>query len=295
LAVTAGGLVRMLDLDPDDVDNKPSVRRALDRLEDLSLIHRFPGGVWVHRWTAEGLARLDAGAHRGRCIRAGRYRWWRVQHESHSFEDALEAMRNFLAGEDFDAAVGVADVCFSFLRQANQSIMIAALASEVLETLPEEHPGFAGLADQEAQAHLALGATGSAFRRYTSLLKRHERLAVAEPDRADYQRDLSVSYNKVGDLYRALGQGEAAREAYQKSLDIRERLAVAEPDRADYQRDLVVSLWKIGTSDEPDGCEHLKRALAILEFMDEMGRLDKVDEPMIPQLRQLVQERCQTS
>jgi tetratricopeptide (TPR) repeat protein len=70
--------------------------------------------------------------------------------------------------------------------------------------------------------------------------------AVSEPDRADYQRDLSVSYNKVGDLYRALGQGEQAREAYQQSLDITERLAGAEPDRADYQRDLSVSYERMG-------------------------------------------------
>ena len=33
-----------------------------------------------------------------------------------------------------------------------------------------------------------------------------ERLAQAEPDRADYQRDLSVSYNKLADLYRALAK-----------------------------------------------------------------------------------------
>ena len=33
-----------------------------------------------------------------------------------------------------------------------------------------------------------------------------EVLAKAEPDRADFQRDLSVSYNKVGDLYLSLGQ-----------------------------------------------------------------------------------------
>jgi tetratricopeptide (TPR) repeat protein len=73
-----------------------------------------------------------------------------------------------------------------------------------------------------------------------------ERLAQAEPDRADYQRDLSVSYERVGDLYRALGQGDSAREAYLKSLAIAERLAQAEPDRADYQRDLSVSYKRVG-------------------------------------------------
>src|ERR1700674_6116678 len=47
-----------------------------------------------------------------------------------------------------------------------------------------------------------------------------ERLAQAEPDRADYQRDLIVSYNKMGDLFGALGQGDEARQAFQKSLAI---------------------------------------------------------------------------
>jgi tetratricopeptide (TPR) repeat protein len=72
------------------------------------------------------------------------------------------------------------------------------------------------------------------------------RLAAAEPERADYQRDLSVSYIKMGDLFSALGQGEDARQAFGKSLAIAERLAQAEPERADYQRDLSISYIKMG-------------------------------------------------
>jgi predicted RNA polymerase sigma factor len=53
--------------------------------------------------------------------------------------------------------------------------------------------------------------------------------------RADYQRDFSVSYNKLGDLSVALGQCEQAREAYARSVAMAKRLAMAEPDRADYQ------------------------------------------------------------
>ena len=54
------------------------VERAIGRLQDLSLVHRFPdGSAWVHRWTAEGLARLDEAGCRASCVRAGRYRWWR--------------------------------------------------------------------------------------------------------------------------------------------------------------------------------------------------------------------------
>jgi tetratricopeptide (TPR) repeat protein len=292
LPITPAGLARMLARDANDAGDEQAAERALIRLEDLALLHRFPdGSAWVHRWTAEGLARIDVTNHRARCIRAGRYRWWRVEHESHGLEDAVEAVRNFLAGEEFDSAVGTASACFAALRGFQQSIGIAALASEVLETLPEPHPGFAIVADAEAQAHLVLGHTRSALRRYTKLLAHHERLAQAEPDRADYQRDLSVSYNKMGDLYRALGQGEQAREAYMKSLAIAERLAQAEPDRADYQRDLVVSLVRVGIADDPAAGNHLQRALAILVSMKDAGRLETVDEPMIPELRRLLHDR----
>ncbi|MCK6396489.1 tetratricopeptide repeat protein, partial [Zoogloea sp.] len=64
--------------------------------------------------------------------------------------------------------------------------------------------------------------------------------------RADYQRNLSVSYIKLGDLMKALGEGEAARRYYEDSLAIRQRLVQAEPGRADYQRDLSVSYERLG-------------------------------------------------
>jgi tetratricopeptide (TPR) repeat protein len=75
---------------------------------------------------------------------------------------------------------------------------------------------------------------------------RRERLVRAEPDRADYQRDLSVSCVRMGDLARALGQREEARQAFARALAIRERLAQAEPARTDYQHDLSNSYDRMG-------------------------------------------------
>jgi tetratricopeptide (TPR) repeat protein len=217
-------------------------------LEELSLVHLAEdGSATVHRWTAEGLARLaDPAEHRARFIRAGRYRWWRVEAESHSLEDAVEALRSFLVGQDFDTAADEALDCLHALRRFGQTIGSAALAAEVLETLPQSHRSFAQIADEEARAHLALGFTDRALRRQQSLLDRYQRLAAAAPDRADYQRDLSVSYERMGDLYGALSQGRQARDAYAQSLVIRERLVSAEPDRTDYQRYLAASYQRIG-------------------------------------------------
>jgi len=244
LPLAPEGLARMLA----GVLEAAAVRPALERLAALSLVVRLgEGEVWVHRWTAEGLARgSEAGELAERCRRAGDYRIWRVQNETGDLADGIEAVRNYLRGGQLDQAAAEGQACLAALERFGQRIGCATLAAEVLETLPVDHGGFGPIADAEARAHLALGLTDRAFARYQQLLEKAERLAKAEPDRADYQRDLSVSYNKMGDLYRALGQGEGARQMYLKDLEIAERLAKAEPDRADYQRDLSVSYNRMG-------------------------------------------------
>jgi hypothetical protein len=67
------------------------------------------------------------------------------------------------------------------------------------------------VADYEGRALLARGFTGAALERYAELARDLEVLAGAEPDRADYQRDLSESYDRLGNLMGALGRGEEAR------------------------------------------------------------------------------------
>ena len=64
-------------------------------------------------------------------------------------------------------------------------------------------PDYASVADEEAQAHLALGLTERALERYEALLEAIKRRAQAEPDRARLPRDLSISYNKMDDLHTA--------------------------------------------------------------------------------------------
>ncbi|MBV8092445.1 MAG: tetratricopeptide repeat protein, partial [Acetobacteraceae bacterium] len=135
----------------------------------------------------------------------------------------------------------------------------------------------------------ALGQGEQARQMYLKALAIAERLAQAEPDRADYQRDVSVSYNNMGDLLSALGQGEEARQMYLKVLAIAERLAQAEPDRADYQVDLAVSLVKRAFG-EGDSAERqlLARALSILEALKAKGRLAPADEPKIAALQRML-------
>lgn len=160
------------------------------------------------------------------------------------------------------------------------------------ERLAEAEPGrtdyqqnLAVLHSKMGDFYRMLGEREQASQFYLQSLAIRERLAQAEPGRADYQWDLSISYNKVGDLYRDLGDGDRARQSFLQSLAIAERLAQAEPDRADYQRDLMVSLWRVGTIEESPA--HFQRALAVLEALQQTGRMLPGDEPFLRKLREM--------
>ena len=97
-----------------------------------------------------------------------------------------------------------------------------------------------------------------------------------EPERADYLRDLSISYGRMGDLLLGLGQGEQARQYHQKALEITERLVRQEPERADYQTDLIVSLVRAGDR------ASLERALAIARRLEAEQKLTADQRQWVP-------------
>ncbi|MBY0360684.1 MAG: hypothetical protein K2X45_02155, partial [Phreatobacter sp.] len=112
-----------------------------------------------------------------------------------------------------------------------------------------------------------------------------QRLAEADPGNAQFQRDLSISWNKIGDLAVAAGDGKAAREAFEKGLAVRQRLAEADPGNAQFQRDLILSHVKLAScSDQPD--DHYRAALAIVERLQAEGRIEPKDAWVISDLRQ---------
>jgi tetratricopeptide (TPR) repeat protein len=119
---------------------------------------------------------------------------------------------------------------------------------------------------------------------YENALGIAERLVEQEPGRADYLRDLSVSYSKMGDLQSALGQGETARQFYEKALGIRERLVEQEPGRADYNLDLANSLARLADSFS------LQRGLDILVKMRESDRLMPEHLPLLEFFNEMLQK-----
>ena len=117
-------------------------------------------------------------------------------------------------------------------------------------------PGVAEAATQAAVANKfnfdlndALEIEGHLPLRKELLTAAHEsllNLAAADPSNAGWQRDLSVSQKKVGDVLLAQGDLAGALKAYRESLAIGARLAAADPSNAGWQRDLSVSQEKVG-------------------------------------------------
>src|SRR5262249_31704131 len=68
-----------------------------------------------------------------------------------------------------------------------------------------------------------------------------EPIAKADPGNAGWQRDLSVSHAKIGDVLRTQGDLPAALKEFEATHEIISRLAKSDPGNARWQRDLAVS------------------------------------------------------
>ena len=101
------------------------------------------------------------------------------------------------------------------------------------------------LAD-EGDALNALGSNQTALEKYRQAQTLFSRLAQAEPGDWNLQRDLSVSYERVGDMHLKSGDNGAALKAYQDGLAIAKKLAELDPKHTEWQRDLSVSYERVG-------------------------------------------------
>jgi tetratricopeptide (TPR) repeat protein len=90
------------------------------------------------------------------------------------------------------------------------------------------------------------GNLGAALTTYQGAQATIHRLIQSDPGNAGWQRDLSVSDNRVGDVQVAQGDLAAALKSYRDGLAIVERLAQSDPGNAGWQRDLSLSDNKVG-------------------------------------------------
>jgi hypothetical protein len=90
-------------------------------------------------------------------------------------------------------------------------------------------------------------------------------LAEQNKTNPDWQRDLSFSYDNVGDVLVKQGKLGEALDAYQQSLAIRQILAEQDKSNPDSQRALILSLYQVGaTAATIGGNDNVARAQEFL-------------------------------
>jgi hypothetical protein len=102
-------------------------------------------------------------------------------------------------------------------------------------------------------------------------------VGAPQPDLRKWQRDLSVSYSKIGDVQSALS---SALNSYKQGLEIAQKLAARDPANAQWKTDLVISLVKLASMLEQQGTPRKReaginyhRALEILQPLAAENRL----------------------
>jgi len=115
----------------------------------------------------------------------------------------------------------------------------------------------------------AQGDLAGALKAFQDSLDIRQALAAADPGDAEARRDLSVSFNSIGDVRRAQGDLAGALKAFQDSFDIAQALAAADPGNAEARRDLAISYSDLAAlhrdrSAPQDEIEALEAGRAIL-------------------------------
>lgn len=107
-------------------------------------------------------------------------------------------------------------------------------------------------------------------------LELSEKLSADDPSNQVRQRDLSVSYIKMGDLQNADGKRAEALKSYKNGLEIRKRLAALDVANGKWQRDLWVSLNRVGDLQSVEGklYEALKSYQEGLDIAKNLTQLD---------------------
>jgi hypothetical protein len=95
------------------------------------------------------------------------------------------------------------------------------------------------------------------------------------PSDVQAQRDLSISFERLGDLEGAEGNAAAARDFYRRALQLRQRLAELLPSDVQAQRDLSISFNKLGDLERAEGNaaaarDFYRRDLEIAERLAEL-------------------------
>src|SRR5262249_4869623 len=111
---------------------------------------------------------------------------------------------------------------------------------------------------------------------YEEALAIRRKLAAADPTNMEWQRDLSMTLMKIGEVLLDADDPTAALVPYEEALTIRRKLAAADPDNAHGQRDLGAILREFGDA-QFDANEHAAALAAYEESLAIRRRLASSD------------------
>lgn len=111
-------------------------------------------------------------------------------------------------------------------------------------------------------------------------------LAEAEPDNTVYQRDLSISYERLADLAHAAQQGAEAREWLGQAVARRRSLHEQEPLRIDLAEELAYCLYLIASVDETNIDEMEQEMITLLTPFERSGTITRRAASMLTWARE---------
>ena len=129
------------------------------------------------------------------------------------------------------------------------------------------------------------GDPEGALQAYIRVLEIRERLAAADPNNTQYQRDLFEILITLGNRRRADGDAADALQAYTRSLPIAQGLADANPDNPQYRRYLGISAHNaalvLDAAGDASAIDYWIKARQAFETLDAAGKLADSDRQFL--------------
>jgi hypothetical protein len=179
------------------------------RLADLTLLQ--PGeDIAMHPWTAALVTRNTLYDPTAQHERALAMRLRRFEQQRGSYEDLIDIPRHLTALSRYDDVAALAGQAVQMLPG---TLATVAYLADIRPLIPPEERAWSVVAELEVDALLSAGDLTSAIRQLEAMHQHIQARAVADPANTEWQRDLSVSHNRLGDVAVAAGDLAAAAPA----------------------------------------------------------------------------------
>ena len=139
---------------------------------------------------------------------------------------------------------------------------------------------------ERGDARMAQGDVSGALESYEAGLAIATRLAASDAGNAEWQRDLAISYERLGQVSAEDKNFVKARHYWQQEIEIAERLMAADPTNADWPRFVAVVRIKLHGLGEADAVDQMREAISLLEVLEADGRITPRDSELLNALRE---------